>query len=93
MESGTIILAMVGFIGLFQVASSIEKVCAKSRSAAVHMENRTRNDWYCFFKLSSLYGPEQKQEEVRETLQKTTRDTIRGQQQRRIQANRPRVRA
>lgn len=93
METGTMIMVVTGFICLFHGASSLANVFAKGKNISDVKTVGKRSDWYCFFKLSSLYGQEHEQAEVGSIVQKKSRDSVRREQQRRAQANRPRMRA
>jgi hypothetical protein len=89
MESLTVVTIVVGFIGIFHILDSTARALAKRKVAAVK-RGEAGNDWYCFFRMSALLGPDWKPVEQRERGQKNLTDAKRDEQ-RRKQARRPRL--
>jgi hypothetical protein len=89
MEPLTIVTVAVGFIGLFHILDSAARVLAKRKGAAVK-RGEASNDWYCFFRMSALLGPDWKPFELREREKRNLTD-VKRDEQRRTQANRPRL--
>ncbi len=89
MESMTFLTVAVALICAIQVVDRVAKVFAKGKEKSAPAAT-TRNAWYCFFRMSSLLGPDWKPFEQREIERKTARDTRR-EEKRRQQAGRPRM--
>lgn len=89
MEPLTIMTAAVGLIGVFHIIDNVAKVLAKGKGATA-TRPETRSDWYCFFRMSDLLGPDWKPFEQRERGRKNLTDAKRDEK-RRKQANRPRL--
>lgn len=89
MEPLTIVTITVGFIGVFHVLDSAARALAKRRGAPAK-RGEASNDWYCFFRMSALLGPDWKPFEQRERERKDLTDAKRDEQ-RRKQAQRPRL--
>lgn len=88
MEPLTIVTAVVGFIGVFHILDSAARALAKR--GGVVKRSEASNDWYCFFRMSALLGPDWKPFEQREREKKNLTDAKRDEQ-RRKQAQRPRL--
>lgn len=56
MEPIMIFALAVGFIGCFHLLSTAVTAFSKGRHIGSVDTTKRRNDWYCFFTLSSLYG-------------------------------------
>jgi len=89
MEPLTVLTAAVALIGMIHIGDNIAKVLAKGKGAAA-TKTVTRSDWYCFFRMSELLGPDWKPVEQRERERKNLTNTKRNEK-RRTQANRPRL--
>ncbi|MCK9295902.1 MAG: DUF4433 domain-containing protein [Desulfobulbaceae bacterium] len=89
MEPLTLLTIAVGLIGIIHIADNLAKVLAKGKATAA-TKTVTRSDWYCFFRMSDLLGPDWKPVEQRERERKNLTDTKRDEK-RRKQANRPRL--
>lgn len=89
MEPLTLLTIAVGLIGIIHIADNFAKVLAKGKGAAA-TKTAARSDWYCFFRMSDLLGPDWKPVEQRERERKNLTDTKRDEK-RRKQANRPRL--
>jgi len=89
MEPLTLFAAAVGLIGIIHIGDNVAKVLAKGKGAAA-TKTVTRSDWYCFFRMSELLGPDWKPVEQRERERKNLTNTKRNEK-RRTQANRPRL--
>ncbi|MBU4262302.1 MAG: hypothetical protein KKC76_10595 [Proteobacteria bacterium] len=89
MEPLTLFTGAVGLIGIIHIGDNIAKVLAKGKGAAA-TKTVTPSNWYCFFKLSDLLGPDWKPVEQRERERKNLTDTKRDEK-RRNQAKRPRL--
>jgi len=89
MEPLTIVTAVVGFIGVFHILDSAARALAK-RKGGIVKRSEASNDWYCFFRMSALLGPDWKPFEQREREKKNLTDAKRDEQ-RRKQAQRPRL--
>jgi hypothetical protein len=89
MEPLTIMTAAVCFIGVFYIIDNVAKVLAKGKGA-VATRTETRSDWYCFFRMSDLLGPDWKPFEQRERERKNLTAAKRDEKLRK-QANRPRL--
>lgn len=87
MEPLTIFASTVGFIGaLHLVFQAVERFGKGIYNTSTQANKRA--DWYCFFKLSDLLGPENTG-----TQQATLPETEHLERIRKQQANRPRLRA
>ena len=89
MEPLTILTVAVGFIGVFHIISNIAKVLAKGKEATA-ARTETRSDWYCFFRMSDLLGPDWKPFEQRERERKNLTGAKRDEKRRKLD-NRPRL--
>jgi hypothetical protein len=89
MEPLTLLTVAVGLIGIVHIGDNIARVLAKGKGAAA-TKTVTPSNWYCFFKMSDLLGPDWKPVEQRERERKNLSDTKRDEK-RRNQAKRPRL--
>ena len=87
MEPLTIVTVVVGFIGVFHILDSAAR---SLRKGAPVKRGEAGNDWYCFFRMSALLGPDWKPFEQRQREKKNLTDAKRDEQ-RRKQAQRPRL--
>ena len=87
MEPLTIFASIVGFIGALHLVFQAVDRFGKGIYNRSTLANK-RADWYCFFKLSDLLGPENTA-----TQQTTLSDAERIELIRKQQANRPRLHA
>ena len=86
MEPLTIFASSVGFIGaLHLVFQTVERFGKGNNNR--NIQSNKRADWYCFFKLSDLLGPE----ENTTTQQATLSEKEHLERIRKHQANRPRL--
>ena len=93
MEPTTIFALVVGFIGAFDLLSRAISAFSKGRHASVTAPAKKRDDdWYCFFKLSSLLGQDWVTSQNREH-QDPSQNKIIEEHKRRQQAQRPRLSA
>ena len=85
MEPLTIFASAVGFIGaLHLLFQAVERLGIGNNNR--NTQENERADWYCFFKLSDLLGPE-----ITTTQQATLSETEHLERIRKQQANRPRL--
>lgn len=89
MEPLTMLTIAVGFIGTVHIINNVIKAFAKGKGATA-TKTATRSDWYCFFRMSDLLGPDWKPVEQRERERKNITDTKRDEK-RRTRDNRPRL--
>ncbi|MEW6290982.1 MAG: hypothetical protein AB1545_14120 [Thermodesulfobacteriota bacterium] len=89
MEPVTMMTVAIGFIAVLHIIDNVAKALAKRKGATV-TKTETRSDWYCFFRMSDLLGPDWRPFEQREHERKNLTDTKRDEL-RRKQANRPRL--
>jgi len=88
MEPLTIFASTVGFIGALHLVFQAVERFGKGKYNRNNQSNE-RADWYCFFKLSDLLGPEENTTIQQDNLsEKEHLERIRKQQ-----ANRPRLHA
>ena len=88
MEPLTIFASSVGFIGVLHlVFQAVERFGRGNYTR--NTQSNQRADWYCFFKLSDLLGPE----ENTTTQQPTQSEKECLERIRKQQANRPRLHA
>ena len=88
MEPLTFFAAAVAFIGVFHlVSTTVDAISKKNYANATHTTAK-RNDWYCFFSLSSLTGENTIAADDRQDMnQSITHEEYK----RRQQAQRPRL--
>ena len=89
MEPLTLLAVAVGFIAVVHIIDNAVRVLAKGKGAAA-TKTVTRSDWYCFFRMSELLGPDWKPVEQRERERKNLTDARRDEK-RRKEAKRPRL--
>ncbi|MDO8947990.1 MAG: hypothetical protein Q7U88_12655 [Desulfocapsaceae bacterium] len=90
MEPLTIFASTVGIIGAFHLLSTTVERFGKGIYNRENMQAK-RDDWYCFFQLSALFGEGWETNEKMDTQQLSITETKRLEQKRRQQANRPRL--
>ncbi len=90
MESMTLLTVAVALIGSIHIAERVASVFAAKGKVEAAPAATKRNAWYCFFKMSSLLGPDWKPLEERERDQNKMRNTRRDER-RQQQARRPRL--
>ena len=56
MEPLTFFASTVIFVGTFHLLSTAVDAVSKRRYESANQGTKTRNDWYCFFSLSNLFG-------------------------------------
>ena len=66
MEPIIMFTGSVGFICAFHILSTAVKKLSKNQKINTSRTHRTRNDWYCFFNIADLTGPDDKHVEQRE---------------------------
>lgn len=89
MESITLLAAAVALIGGIHIADRVASIFAQGKAEAAPAATK-RNAWYCFFKMSSLLGPDWKPLEERESERNKMCNTLR-EEKRLQQARRPRL--
>lgn len=89
MEPITIMTVAIGVIAVLHIIDNVAKALAKGKGVTA-TRTGTRSDWYCFFRMSDLLGPDWKPFTEQERERKHLTDTKRNEQ-RRKQANRPRL--
>ena len=90
MEPLTLLTIAVCFIGGFHIINNVAKVLAKGKGATAEKTVTKSDNWYCFFRMSALLGPDWKPVEQRERERKNLTDSKRDGK-RRNQAKRPRL--
>lgn len=94
METGMTLLTITAVIGGWQLADRIVKRVGKMTHRTRHADlekPNVRDDWYCFFSLSKLYGTTPESSDRKPSSRDTVKKSDEINRRRQLQANRPRV--